>query len=504
MQAVATQESLENISIIEITFGKSLVMELNDSLNEVNTKHRYVEIVQDELSKIYENVTINARYSHDWPIIDNKFDIKVYYRNIYNSDLLVNNDSIIDYIKKTVERIADTVAVNGSYHVKKYDPILKFTTTVEIMRDIIAQIKPIVPRRSTLPVLEYARFNLFGNTVNVQVTDCDIFAQFDLVDSNSEGCGSFILPFSVLKNLCVKQKKLETISVTFDTIADIYTICIGPITFSGKCINESEFPIFPKMSVVSSSDIKLSNFISAMKHTLPFVAKDDSRPIFHAMYIDTIDSGYRVCGADTFRLSKELVAAENYTIPPFLLPYESAATLINASKYISNEIVTFSLCNKNKDDQPTRWLIKFDHAVILGSLTQGNYPNVDHICFQVPQSGLHHVELLIDRKNVLEGLESLNTLKDDFIVNIKLDHDSISFIRHSEDKKSVIAKVSYPACFDNFQQELDMLFNVNNLIDALRVMPSDTPMIYMKATEALHIADGALHQIIMPLYSKSK
>ena len=252
------------------------------------------------------------------------------------------------------------------------------------------------------------------------------------------------------------------------------------------------------------ADIKFDNFISAMKHTLPFMAKDDSRPIFHAMYIglDTIDHGYRVCGADTFRLSKELVASENYTIPPFLLPYESAATLINASKYISDENVTISLCNKNKDDQPTRWMIKFDHAVILGSLTQGNYPNVDHICFQVPQSGLHHVELLIDRKNVLEGLESLNTLKDDFIVNIKLDHDSISFIRHSEDRKSVIAKVSYPACFDNFQQELDMLFNVNNLIDALRVMPADTPMIYMKATEALHIADGALHQMIMPLYSR--
>lgn len=159
--------------------------------------------------------------------------------------------------------------------------------TQENLKSVVKRLKPVVPKRSTKPILEYVKMQSVDNTIMFTATDLEIgimqsvdIERISPIDNQLNlHC---LVPFSFLQVLAKRKNTYEyTISLDNDKV----TFSAGGFKKSCKPGELSEFPEIPvKMTDRNTCP---DNFVESFNNAAKFVADERIRYAINGICIDT-------------------------------------------------------------------------------------------------------------------------------------------------------------------------------------------------------------------------
>ena len=143
----------------------------------------------------------------------------------------------------------------------------------------------------TLPILGCVRFEHNGDGLVAQATDLDQYCSYRFPDTQSEGDGSFILPFQNLKDLA-KGADAETVELqTGENDEVIITNRLGAhvLTHTVAGFPVADWPLCGDNILTATAD----QFLPMYRRCAPFASADQTRRVLNGIHIDLEGKGER-------------------------------------------------------------------------------------------------------------------------------------------------------------------------------------------------------------------
>ena len=263
--------------------------------------------------------------------------------------------------------------------------------------------------------------------------------------------------------------------VTFSVESgNIIALSAGDAEFQVVGRDGDAYPKMPEIKGHTAFTVTKKQMKNLITKTFFSICKDDTKPILKGSHFVIKDNTLTVCAVDGFRFAvrKESNAADNPGVDvSFVLPGRAEQNLLRLLDDSDDEI-NIELSNRHV-------VMSFDDMVLIVRLLEGEFPNYEKF---IPE---YTTAVTVNRDAFIESLERVA------IVNEKM-HSSAR-LRFAEDKLRISCETENGKVNDLIAVHMDgepieVLFNQNFLLDALRVCDNEAV--------CLHIASGGRGTVI--------
>lgn len=258
---------------------------------------------------------------------------------------------------------------------------MKITAPRFELKDALQGLSRVLPRKSTLPILQAVRFRSVDGCLTATVTDLEqnLTCRFDsaMIEGNVE---PFVLDARHLQPL-VKGRDEDLIRFEQESkgrMAVINCIAGRDIRAVVDMLDPKEWPADP---VVASTQPVDDKFLPTVRRALPFASDDDSRYILQSVFLDVSGKSHSIVATDGRRLTSLNVAS--------LTLHESL--ILPATKFLGwNRVEGSTAIGVTKIGDVSWFRVDVGRWTYVTRTIDGTYPNWRQV---VPsESGAHRIE----------------------------------------------------------------------------------------------------------------
>ena len=242
---------------------------------------------------------------------------------------------------------------------------MKITLPRHELRDALAGLSKVVPRKATLPVLQLVRLGARQGQTVLTATDLDNVLEYRCGQAQIQADGEALVPLDEL-NLLTNGKGEETVEISTEgnRLQITNTVAGQQIGRQVTTSPMDEWPALPPKPEVGAVDPAL---LGNMRKAAPFASHDQSRPILNGLFFDCKPDGDYVVATDGRRMS-----AFNTINHPF-----RTGCIVPASKFLLwSKLVPTEMQVGHKDDKQSGWFRlvtpRWDYQV---RTIAGTFPN---------------------------------------------------------------------------------------------------------------------------------
>ena len=244
-----------------------------------------------------------------------------------------------------------------------------FTVSKDSLESAIRIVSRAVSPKSTLPVLEFIRFDMPDNeTLRLSATDLTKSITVKIPAKINQMLGVCLPAKTIVEFIgTLSSGELE---MTIDERTMVAKIVSGSSKSSIKGITTVEFP---NVSPFKGQTINLSDSFWALVSRVAVAASgDEARPILTGIFIKGEDKTLTVSAADGFRLARAHVLTDSDEKYSVIIPASAIRELVKVIKGDCKMTISTNAV-----------LFESENVSFASQLIDGNYPDVDQI---IPES----------------------------------------------------------------------------------------------------------------------
>ncbi len=342
---------------------------------------------------------------------------------------------------------------------------MKLSITREKLRDGLGAVTATIPSKTTLPVLSNILVRADGDRLELSGTDLDISVSVSVAADVEEG-GAVTVPAKKLSDIA---RELEDAPVHLSAEGDKIHLECGKSRFKLFGMAEDEFPSFPEVDFSESWKVAAGDLQQLIGHTAFAASTEESRPILNGVLWQLRADHSTMVATNGHRLAKMEVPLDEADAPE--------ADLIVPPKALQQ---VERLFGGDEDLEVARsenhLAFRSDDRVVYTRLIEGPYPNYEQV---IPDDNDKHA---IGNCEALEkAIRRMAVVASDQTHRVRLmfSEDHLGFRVQTPDLGEAEDEISV----DYSEEELEIGFNANYLLEVLRYMPTEDVRLSFKAPE---------------------
>lgn len=351
---------------------------------------------------------------------------------------------------------------------------MKFDINKKVLSDALKKVNRAISNRVIVEVLKGVLIVAKGDTLSLTGSNADLSIQIDIHKDEDNGLnieqeGGVVLPAKELIQIVRSMPESRVYFSNVDTRQVVITSGKSKFAISGQ--ESTSYPRLPKVDNEMSFEVKGEHLNNLIEKTIHSVSDFETRPILTGINLTLKNSQLTAISTDAHRLSK----VENVDVQidegienSVTVPGE---TIKEVPKLISDssDVKVYMTANQIG--------FKTDHILVLSRLLEGTYPETSRL---IPTNS--KTILKVDRKSFMSSIERANILASDGNNNavkfeitdkskglfntIQLSHRG----ELGESKEEILVN-------DVEGDELEISFNSNYMVEALKVIEDDEVVI---------------------------
>lgn len=354
---------------------------------------------------------------------------------------------------------------------------MKLTFNTHEFIDIMSRVFKATPKRSTLPVLEYAEFIIKDNSANVRATDQDVLVKAKIAVDAEHDC-SFLMHRKAMG--LIGTINADDLIMDYDPKDHRLTV----ITATGKhrfaTLNADEYladrkPIGKFVGTFAITNEQKNNLCNTVSIAC---SEDEFRPAMNGVLIEITENKMMMTATDSFRLVHFEDYGDYEAEVSVILPRETLDLL----KLFDGDLSMYIYCTDDEKSKSSNVIFSDENFTMMSRAIDEQFPNynsvlpdndqevmlsskllqqaLDRIIYSLDDS--HQVKfemkpddprLLISAANIEAGKEGVEALE----INKAADHNIgfnhryltafVSKMQSSEMVKMTFSEPNRPACF---------------------------------------------------------
>lgn len=342
---------------------------------------------------------------------------------------------------------------------------MKFTISALELRNALSQVTIAVPTKTTLPVLEYIKFDIHEDNLTMTASDLNVTIRSNTkVNVSGTGQNSILLPANKLKNIVSTYDNNEQITVE---LKEDYEAIIKSSGSKLKLIGlkPEEFLYMPELEysydkVIALSGEKLKRIFS---RTTIAISKDDYKPSMRGLFLKVSQGKIKAASTDSFRLVEVTEEVESEKELEITIP----AKVVEMLKKIESEIVIISVLSEF--NEPTHIKIELPDAIIISKLITEKFPDYERL---MPQDKPIQT-IQVSGDEFISALKRMNLFADlmSKAVHLNISDNTIQLSAKDEHTNS---KGEETITCDYVGEPINMVFNAVFLNEIITNIINDT------------------------------
>jgi len=363
------------------------------------------------------------------------------------------------------------------------------------LKKALTQIKPAVPKMSSLPALQRVKMVTSKNGVTIRGTNLEIAIQVKMLCHVDErGIG-----YAELKPvLDALPKKNEKVLVSYDKDGLVVNTKTDGFTdeFVIKDMSK-QFPDFPNVAL--TTDIELDG---AVEKILPFVSTEETRHFLNGFYLRG-NAHLRLVATDGRRLIEVCRKWPADVEVGFIIPTAAAKVLAKMEDpirmgWLSEPV--YQGGGEEKKETLTTAMFKSNGLTLATRFLQGEYPDYESIL--KPAYECSDVQVFINREELLKSMKEIgDAIKPKPGVQFSFQHRSVTMTG----KKNGLTVNREMVVVQDVEDEWSIVFNHKYLVDTLKSMECEEIALRTKMdglSPVAFLGDDDIQSIMMPLKVK--
>ena len=350
---------------------------------------------------------------------------------------------------------------------------MKFTINQENFSDILQQHIPVLPNRTTIPILNSLKWDLKGGKLRMHSTDLEISLVTEIeVDSDDEG--SIAVPAKKLSEI-VRELASEPVTVEID---DNFRVKLHGVSGVYKVAgsNPEDFPTVPEEGLSLKAVLTGKMFKRMINQTSFAVSHDDMRPTLCGVFFQIMSDEIRTVATDGHRLTKYInreFKAESDEIEA-IIPVKALRLAIKSIG--DDDEIKISLGGK---------FVLIEHAgnFLYSRLIEGKYPLYENV---IPKNNTN--TLMTGIEGLTSSLRRVSIFSNPLTKQIKISLLSGKILISAEDVETG-GEADEELTVDYDGTEMDIGFNADYVIEALRHVDSEDVKFKMGTSDSASIIE---------------
>ena len=342
---------------------------------------------------------------------------------------------------------------------------MKLSITREKLRDGLGSVSATVPSKTTLPVLSNILLRADGDRLQLSGTDLDISVSMS-VAADVEEDGAVTVPAKKLSDIA---RELEDAPVHLSADGDKIRLECGKSRFKLFGLAEDEFPSFPEIDFSESWKVAAGDLQKLIGHTAFAASTEESRPILNGVLWQLRSDHSTMVATNGHRLARMSVPLEGVDAPE--------ADLIVPPKALQQVERLFEGGEPLDVARSENHLaFRSDDRVVYTRLIEGPYPNYEQV---IPDD--NDKEAVGSREALEKAIRRMAVVASDQTHRVRLGFRSGTLEFRVQTPDLGEAEDEIPVEYE--QEEMEIGFNANYLLEVLRYMPSEDVRLSFKAPE---------------------
>lgn len=359
---------------------------------------------------------------------------------------------------------------------------MKFSSTISDINKVLQKIMPVLPPKSTIPVLEHLHVTLEGNTLQLIATDQNITIMSKIEVEGLED-GKVLVPGRKFNEIIGALSNYEG-NLEFTTNPENYEIRISEASgnFNLKGLNPEEYLDIPELfepqktnfdelreadGTIDSSEptafFKNKDIINLCNKTIFAVSNDDFRPAMTGVLFQFRENYVSAVSTDSYRLVKAVVRSEKVAFPQdfdIIIPSKTIELL----RKVDNDVVMSVIY---QGDKLSHAKFEFGTTTFISKVINEKFPPYETV---IPNN--NEFIATISRDKFMDAIRVIGRVTSNVSKQIKLALDTNKIIVSGEDEESGSGGVKTLNCEYN-GKEIEIGFNFKYLNDALNHVEDD-------------------------------
>jgi len=342
---------------------------------------------------------------------------------------------------------------------------MKLSITRDRLRDGLAAVTATIPSKTTLPVLSNILLRADGDRLELSGTDLDISVSLS-VEGEIEAEGAVTVPARKLADIA---KELEDAPVHMRSEAEKIELECGKSRFKLFGLPEDEFPSFPEVDFSESWRISAGTLQTLISLTSFAASTEESRPILNGVLWQLRSDHSRMVATNGHRLARMTHPLEEGDAPE--------ADLIVPPKALQQVERLFAEGEELQVARSENHLaFRSDRRIVFTRLIEGPYPNYEQV---IPDD--NDREAVGNREALERAIRRMAVVASDQThrVRLRFSEGRLGFRVQTPDLGEAEDEISVEYADD----ELEIGFNANYLLEVLRHMPEEDVRLSFRAPE---------------------
>ena len=328
------------------------------------------------------------------------------------------------------------------------------------LAEALGLLTSIVPTRTPKPILRCVHITAGEKDVQIAATDLETGIRYLLTEVQVEQSGEAIVQADRLAGIV--RESSESV-LTVEAKEGICEITGSDSHFTIYSQEPSQYPMVPNFDGEVNISLPLDNLKTGIEQCLFATAKETSRYAINGVLWELKGKKLLLVATDGRRLARSRVSLtsspdEQLADQKIIVPAKTMSLLAKLSTHDKDNIGV-----KYVDNQI---LFSYANVVISSALVEGKFPNYEEI---IPSD--YSNKLVLSTAAVLSAVRRAALLTSEESRGIKLSISKDNLVFSSRAPETGAAQVTVPIEYNG--KPIDIGFNPQFLIDALRVMQTD-------------------------------
>jgi DNA polymerase-3 subunit beta len=351
---------------------------------------------------------------------------------------------------------------------------MKFKAALSEFQKILQKTLPVIPPKSTIPVLEHFHFSLKGNDLEIIATDQEITIQASIEVEGLED-GSVLVPARKISDLAKAMSPNQDVEFSIDPDNFDISFVVGKGNYSMKGLDPDNFLNIPELfdskkpelsneenegTIIGGEDTAYFNkadMIKLANKTYFAVSVDEFRPAMTGVLFQLRGHFANAVATDSYRLVKVMVEQGKRPFPQALdiiIPSKTVEFL----RKVDDDVILSTIENMNKITH-----VRFDigKTVIITRIINEKFPPFETV---IPNNNT--LMLIADKKELLSSIKRVSLFSNQINKQIRLIANEHTLMFYAEDDETGNHGSDLINCDYSFNR-LETAFNYKFLEEAI-------------------------------------
>ena len=336
---------------------------------------------------------------------------------------------------------------------------MKFSCQSKSLKKTLNQIEKVIPKQSTLAVLQNLYLSLKDNQLTLRGNDLELGIENKIKVQNGKD-GDVLIQAKTLSDILSRlQQDVIEINVNEQSALSLNA---GEVKFKLLGQSADAYPAFPEIIQEQIFSIKVEDLLEMIKQTIVAVSFDETKKFFNGILISMEDTTLNFTATDGFRLalkSLDLLGDDKYHIKELIIPYKAVSEIARLLAIYDNQKMVNITLSK------TQISFSCDDLLVISRLINGKFPDTKNV---IPSSFSHQIK--VPRLAFLQSCERASI--------IAASANDIFKITFKESALAIESKASSLGDFKEVKEvtvlkgedEVSISFNIKLVIDFLRTV----------------------------------